>query len=332
VALDTERRAALLGAKLATLASAATGTAPDDRPGTFPGGAALVVGGRAWVLVEQGVSRALGPALAWARRQGATGLDLVVDGEHERAPVLARRASTFDPAPRVWTAAGRELEPVVPASPPTDPPLDPRVAAFADVLVRAGAQPVVEHGRLIGEVAGLEVARVEVVDGEPQLQIGVGRFDREAHALVSRDRPTEEALADVVVLVRRHRRPDAPPHPLRQLAAARWLRARLVGDPSLVGADHLAPVAATVEAPDLRTPWPAPAAGVDAGGRPVVVVCSTGIDLDLVPAAADARLADGRGARLLVAVPGRDDHPVTRALAAVLAKPAEVVTVAPEAG
>ena len=27
-------------------------------------------------------------------------------------------------------------------------------------------------------------------------------------------------------------------------------------DPSLVGADHLAPMAPTVEAPDLRTPWP----------------------------------------------------------------------------
>lgn len=332
MALDAERRAALLGAKLATLATTTTTTAPDDRPGTFPGGAALVVRGGAWVLVERGVARALGPALAWARQRGATTLDVVVDGEQEHAPVLARRAAQFDPTPRVWTTAGRELVAVEPAPPPLDPPLDPRVAAFADALVRAGAQPVVEHGRLIGEVAGLEVARVAVDAEGPHLQIGVGRFDREAHALVSRDRPTEEALADVVALVARHRRPDAPPHPLTQLAAARWLRARLVDRPSLVGADHLAPVAPTVEAPDLRTPWPAPAAGVDAEGGPVVVVCSTGIDLDLVPAAADARLADGRAARLLVAVPERDDHPVTSALAAMLADPAEVVTVPPEVG
>ncbi|MCU1485234.1 MAG: hypothetical protein JWN67_1980, partial [Actinomycetia bacterium] len=67
--------------------------------------------------------------------------------------------------------------------------------------------------------------------------------------------------------------------------------------------------------------------GIDAEGRPVVVVASVGVDLDLVPAAADARLADGRGARLVLAVAERDAHPVTRALAAALADPAEIVTV-----
>ena len=68
--------------------------------------------------------------------------------------------------------------------------------------------------------------------------------------------------------------------------------------------------------------------GVDRDERPLVVVCSTGIDLDAVPAAADARLADGRpGCRVVVAVPPGDDHPVTRALAADLRDPAEVLTV-----
>jgi hypothetical protein len=86
-------------------------------------------------------------------------------------------------------------------------------------------------------------------------------------------------------------------------------------------------MAPTVEAPDLRTPWPSPATGLDTAGRPLVVVCSVGVDLDLVPAAADARLADGRGARLLLALTSRDAHPVTLALAAALADPAEIVTV-----
>jgi hypothetical protein len=57
------------------------------------------------------------------------------------------------------------------------------------------------------------------------------------------------------------------------------------------------------------------------------VVASTGIDLDLVPAAADARAADPRHPALVIAVPARDDHPVTRALAAALTLPATVVTV-----
>jgi hypothetical protein len=107
------------------------------------------------------------------------------------------------------------------------------------------------------------------------------------------------------------------------------MRSRLVGEPGLVGADHLTAMAPTVEAPDLRTPWPSPATGTDLAGEPIVVVCSVGVDLDLVPAAADARLADGRDARLVLALPERDAHPVTHALAGALARPAEIRTVPP---
>ena len=87
-------------------------------------------------------------------------------------------------------------------------------------------------------------------------------------------------------------------------------------------------MAPVVEAPDLRTPWPAPATGVDDRGEPLVVVCSVGVDLDLVPAAADARLQDGRDARLVLAVAARDAHAITVALAAALERPADVVAVA----
>jgi hypothetical protein len=297
----------------------------DRRSVAFPGGAALVGGDGAWVLADAEPARALGPALAVARRAGATGpVNVVVE---DAAGLLARRASQFAEPPVVWLVSGTSLARAEPEPLPAIPPLDPRVAPFADVLTAAGADPVVEHGRLIGEVDGLEVARV-VADAEgPHLEVGVGRFDREAHALVSGDRPTAETLADVVAFVRRHRVRGGDNHPLLGLAADRWLRSRLLHEPSLVGADHLAPLAPVVEAPDLRTPWPAPATGVDLDGRPLVVVASVGVDLDLVPAAADARLADGRGARLVLAVAERDAHPVTLALAAALADPAEVVTV-----
>ncbi|HSH59111.1 MAG TPA: hypothetical protein VK988_05610, partial [Acidimicrobiales bacterium] len=89
----------------------------------------------------------------------------------------------------------------------------------------------------------------------------------------------------------------------------------------------LAPVPSPTARSDLRQSVPAPAAGLDTEGRPVVVVCSTGIDVDLVPAAADVRLGDGRGARLILAVPEVDDHPLIRDLAAALAEPAEVVPI-----
>lgn len=323
MALEPERRAALLGAKLGALVASTTGPG-DRRPSSFPGGAALVDGDRAWVLADTEPARSLGPALAWARAAGAARLSLVAEAD---AGLLARRASQFEPAPEVWAVEGRTLEPAEADPLPAPAAVDPRLAPWADVLVAAGCDPIVEHARLVGEVEGLEVARVVAGPDGPVLEIGVGRFDREAHALTSADLPTEEALAKVVGLVRRYRH-DAG-HPLSRLAPERRLRSRLLADPGLVGADHLAPMAPVVEAPDLRTPWPAPATGEDQQGRPLVVVCSTGIDLDLVPAAADARLADGRGARLVLAVPPRDRHPVTVALAGALAEPAEVVAVAP---
>jgi hypothetical protein len=129
----------------------------------------------------------------------------------------------------------------------------------------------------------------------------------------------------VIEIVRAHRRPDAEPHPLNQLVPERWLRARLVADPGRIGLQELHPVPAAVPRANLRDKGVAVARGTDPDGRAVVVACSVGIDLDLVPAAADARLAVDPGARLLVVVPERDAHPVTAALAARLADPATVV-------
>jgi hypothetical protein len=68
-------------------------------------------------------------------------------------------------------------------------------------------------------------------------------------------------------------------------------------------------------------------AGATGDGAPAVVACSVGIALDLVPTAADAREAIDPSARLLLALPERDDHPGTRRLAARLRSPAEVAPV-----
>ncbi len=54
------------------------------------------------------------------------------------------------------------------------------------------------------------------------------------------------------------------------------------------------------------------------------MVCSVGIELDLIPTAADSRLIHSPDAHLVVAVPEGDDVSVTRALAEALAEPAEV--------
>ena len=71
----------------------------------------------------------------------------------------------------------------------------------------------------------------------------------------------------------------------------------------------------------------ATAVGTDLDGRPVVVTCSTGVDLDLVPSAADDRLTHAPGARLVLAVPADDALGITSDLAALLRQGAQVVTV-----
>lgn len=310
----------MLQAKLRVLVSGRWPGADLDLGG-FPGGAVARCDGTGWVLADQRPERALGGALAWGRQAGIRELHVLAD---EASGLLARRASCFVVPPGVWRVDGRTVEPAVPAGPEPEVAMAPEVAAFVPMIEAAGADPVLEHGVLRAEVLGLEVARVVADHEGTRLEVGVGASDREAHRMVHGDTPTAAALAAAVAAVRDVRRPGAPTHQVNQLAGERWMRTILVRRPELVGAARLAPAPSPVRRTDLRQLAPAPAGGVDADGRPLVVVCSTGIDVDLVPAAADARLADGRGARLLLVVPEVDDHPLNRALAAALAEPAEV--------
>jgi len=227
----------------------------------------------------------------------------------------------------VWTVKPPALLAATPGGFFPPPPLPPEAAPFADVLRAAGVEPVVEFGVLTGEVLGLEVARVIVDDAGARLEVGVGNQDRAFHRDLEPNRPVEDVLAEVVALIRRFRRPEGSAHLANSLAGERWLRCVLVARPDLVGAAWLAPMPPALPRGDLRTSTAAMAAGVDRDGQPVVVAASTGIDLDLVPAAADARRGAALDGRLVLALPQGDDHPRTRQLAALLRAPAEVVTV-----
>jgi hypothetical protein len=355
VALPPERRAALLAAKLAALVASQSrpgepagsgGASRSGRPGPFPGGATLVVGpdttsgdraaddgvrasrggpAQGWVLADEQPERALGPAMAWGASRSIVGPALhVVTDRH--ADLLARRAAAFRQPPTVWQIEGAELVAATPAAPPVPAPPPDAALDLVARLEGQGIDVVIDHGEIIGEVLGLEVARVVVdPDGSAHLEVGVGRNDREAFALIHADQAPEEALASVVATVSAQRRAEAPPHPLNRLGAQRWLRARLVAEPGLVGAAHLVPVAGVLPRGGVKESVPVAAVGTDPDGGPVVVVTSTGIDLDLVPAAADLRLAHSPAARLVLAVPERDAHAVTRRLAAALVDPAELV-------
>ncbi len=300
-------------------------------PADFPGGAALVDGSTGWLLLDTKPVAALGPALVWADRRELAELDLLVEAD---ASVIARRALLFTSPPAVWVIDGAALRPAV-AAPVEAAPSAPSAPALAELLVDADLEVVVEDGIVRGEVLGLEVARI--VHGtttagtpidEPVLEVGVGHADRELTGMVHGNLPPAAQLARVSEIVRAQRRVGAERHPLNQLAPERWLRANLVADPGRVGLAELRPAPPAVPRPNLRDPAIAMAVGVDPSGAEVVVACSVGVHLDLVPAAADARQALAPEARLLLVVPERDAHPVTRALAERLVTPAELVPLA----
>jgi hypothetical protein len=324
MSLDPERRRAALAAKLGALVDAGW---PDAAPGggepsTNAAGAMLRAGRTGWVLLDERPERGLGAALAWARQQHVDDLHVLAD---TGAPVLARRAAPIAAPPTIWAVEGRAVRAVEPAG--FDEPVVPPAEAdrAADVLRQAGVDVVVEHGSIVGEVDGLEVARVVVDERGARVEVGVGRHDREAFALLHGEVPTPEALRSVVETVRGFRRAGAPAHPLNRLAAERWLRRRVIADPSIVGASDLVAVEGTLARDGVKDVMAAAAVGTDPGGAPVVCVASVGIDLDLVPTAADVRSRFAPEARLVLVLPERDALAVTRDLAAALARPAEVV-------
>ena len=291
-------------------------------PSPFPGGAALLDGTVGWVLLAGEAAGRLGAALAWARRSGATDVQVLVD-DPVAAGRVARCATFFAPAPGVWAVDGAALVAAVPAPAPVPLPA-PEAPALRALLAAAGLTVVEEDGMALGELAGLEVARIVHGPDGPELEVGVGRADRELTAMAHAELPDAARLARVVDIVGRERRPGAPPHPLNQLVPERWLRASLVADPSLVDARELHPVPSVVPRTNLRQRGVATAVGRDRAGEPLVVTCSVGVDLDLVPAAADDRAAHAPGARLVLAVPARDSLGLTADLAALLDPPAEV--------
>lgn len=307
--------------------------------GGFPGGAAILTGatsagtgGAGVVLSEEAGPRTLGGALVWALRNGLTVFDLVVDrcgGE------LARRASYFDLAIRVYELSGvDELAEAVADPLPAVLPAPDLPAELAATFAAADVDVVVEHGVIRGEVLGLEVARVvSGDDGELHIEVGVGRFDREASAMVNEARTALDTLERAAGLIRasRHRGGSAT-HPLYSMGRSRWLRRAVLEDPTLLGetvdATGLRPVEVTVDAPNLRDTWPAAAVGTGADGTTVVVVATAGLDLDVFPIAADTRALHAPDARLVVIA----DQALPAALLAVndaLLAPAEVVVAGP---
>lgn len=339
----SERRRRLLGLKLRALVSEHLGAAIDTEPVEFGSGAGFVVDRAAWVIVDGPAGRTLGASLVWAIRHGAASLDVVAELDGGQ---LARRAAGFDFPIGVWFAEERTLLPVMAEPAPAVPTASPDHLDLMPLIEAGGAEPLVERGIVTGDVRGLEVCRV--VD-EPTvgnfaelndvpaallpprgdgvlLEVGVGANDREAFQIIHGHLPKVEALAEVVAAVTTHRNADAIQHPLNRMAPERFLRWRVQQDPSILGLVELRPADPPVARRSMKHPEPCVARALDADGGTVAVVFSSGVDLDLTPFVADVALASPADVRRMVIVaPTRDLVAATRDLAAMLARPVELI-------
>lgn len=243
----------------------------------------------------------------FAHRQGATQVDVLAS---EGAATCAMRASLLDPPSTVWAVDGTDVQRAVPVEvSPADAPSE-LVPELRGLLDRPNVRIVDEFGVLTAECRGVEVARVSGTGADQRIDVGVGAYDQGAYATMNPGRSPGDSLDDVVSQVLQHRQRGAEPHPLNRLVRERWLREELVQHPERLGLTRVVPVAGHRARDGLRDVVPAFAVGDD----DVLIACSVGIDLDLVPAAAEVAARESLD-EIVFVLPARDRHRATTDLA-----------------
>ena len=298
---DSERRSRLLSLKLRALIRDHLGLEadPEGTPEVFALGAAFIADNAVWILVDGEATRALGAATAWALRFNKP-MHVLVERD---SGVLARRAELLSLDITIWHVNDRQLLPAVAEPHLEDTPALPEHVAFIELITSAGADAVIEHGVVVGEVRGLEMCRAitDEYTGESRLEVGMGAHDREAFAMVHGGLPTEQALKQVIDAVVPHRTEGADQHPLNQFGAERLYRWRALQNPTSVGFASLELCDPPVKRTNIKDGVPCVARGVTTDGNESVAVFVNGVDLELVPFALDAASREGVNEVVIVA-------------------------------
>ena len=298
-----------------------TSTAEDR---DFAYGAGLVSKTHGALYVTREHIRSIGPTLLWMLKHQLTEVDLVIEGD---GGIPARRAQALTCELRVWQMQDGTLERAQPA------PHLPKIEVpqsheqFAATIQDCGALPIREHGVLTGEVLGLEVCRVVNTPDGPRLEVGVGAIDRETFQLVNSHRTIEDSLTEVVGIVRAHRSPGAPHHPLGKMAGERLLRHRVINDPSLISAASLKPAEPPVPRGGMRESTPCVATGLDLEGKPIVAVFTDTVDVDIIGFGVDAVSRERLDAALVVAGLVGNLTPSLHSILAIVGQPTRLVEV-----
>ncbi len=327
-----ERRARLLAAKLAAIVRDAM---PGRRhePGSFPPGAALSPAtGRGCCStpsIDDGIG--LGAAIIWALRNGAAELDLVADDALGDRRPSRRRVPPADP--RLGARRHRTASPC--RRPRFAAPSRPTAAhlALVDDIEAAGAVGGRRARR--GHRRGARARGVPRRRRRHRRRCRRAARGRRRSARPGGVRDHPRRRPDTRGARRRRRRrgrgPLARTRPVTRSTA--WRRSGCCAGASNRSRGssawrRCARPSRRCRAAASSTDRPCTAAGRRLDGSPVVIVCSVGVDLDVIPYAADARLAAveagvGRGglgspAETVVVLPERDLLPVTAELASQL--------------
>ncbi len=321
MSLDPARRAGLERSRAIAIARDEFGIDPDaSEVDTAPFGVTVRGPNRTVVVVSSDDLAVLGGVLVWVDRHQLTAVALIAE-HHPR--VHARRVAVLAPEIEVFALDSGSIVPAkaAPISEPHPTPED--VTGLIAMIERSGADVVVEDGIIRAEVEGLEVGRVVTGEDGSRFEVGVGRFDREAGVLLHGDRPTEPTLVEVIERVREHRRPGAPSHAVNRIGRERWLRSTLMTEPERVGVGTPRLVEPVPPRMSLLDSGPAAFLGTTAAGDVVLVVCTVGVDLAVVPEIADLLVVTGAD-RVQVAVPARDHLRYLDSLLERLPVPTEV--------
>jgi len=253
------------------------------------------------VLLTTPGPKTFGSAMVWASKVGVSRITLMVDPVADPG-AMARLAGSLSVPVAVMAVDETSLSVARASSPPALIPAPDGVGGGVATLAAAGLDIRTDHGEIVGEFLGLEVARVVPSPEGGDINVGVGAIDREANRVLHGDSPIDDLLRRVIAQVATHRRAGAEPHPLGTMARERWLMRVILEDPSQVGLPDLHEMQSTIPRHGLRTSAPA-AAVCRSADRATVVVATTGVDVGLVGVVADLIAREDPQQVLIVAVP-----------------------------
>ena len=254
-----------------------------------------------WVLADQETpEETLGASLL--ELTAHENLHLVIYFENlQDAQITQRRSNALKPSPSIFFFSNGKVNQVEPALFDERKFVEPPLPEFEELCLKFDLEKVYEFGTWSGEILGLEVLRV--FDNE--IQVGVGKLDREANSLISRGKPVSDVISSAVEIVRLSRNSESSLHPLSRLVRERWLRADAVANPREYGMESLILLEPLIERKSLRDSMPTAAMGFDEKGEKVLYVFSVGIDIRLVPFIADLVLLELPD-RVEVVIPNKD--------------------------